>query len=522
MRTHSVLPDPPPGPGRGPALAIALSVLAGAALLFAHAGLEFALDDAWISFRIARNWLATGIPTFDPGRPPVEGMTNFLWTALAAPVIALRPDADPIHVMRWLGGLGHLATIVVAARLAARLAGTRGGSATLAAATTGAILALSGTLAFHAVSGLETPLFGLLFVAALDRLHAATSGRKGAAIAAGVLLGLLALTRPEGVLAGAALLTGLLAITRDLGQLARAAVPFVLLAGGLQVYRLAVYGDVVPNTFHAKAGDASAALRYLGDFALYGLGVAGALPLLLAPVRGRFQTMIAAIAVVLGAATVATGGDWMPGFRRFTLVTLAAAILAGDAVAALRGRRRALAALAAAAMIAGSAAARLAGRDHSTFHTAAMEDLARRAAATPGVEQVALLDIGRFGWHFPGSIYDFAGLTDRRIARLPGSHLDKAWDEEYFRSRVPDLVLIPSDLEITDPLPRMPRVRTRTEMNALRSMLAGGYRYRAQVRLAGDRYLLVFGRDGLDLPAATWGPHPPKDLGQLLAEMPAR
>ena len=78
----------------------------------------FAIDDAWISFRIARNLLEHGALTFNLGRPPVEGMTNFLWTLLSAGWIAALPSVDPIHAARALGLLCHLVTIVLVGRLA--------------------------------------------------------------------------------------------------------------------------------------------------------------------------------------------------------------------------------------------------------------------------------------------------------------------------------------------------------------------------------------------------------------------
>ena len=49
----------------------------------------YGIDDAWISFRIARNWVRGDGLTFNPGEPPVEGMTNLLWTLLSGAWLAL-------------------------------------------------------------------------------------------------------------------------------------------------------------------------------------------------------------------------------------------------------------------------------------------------------------------------------------------------------------------------------------------------------------------------------------------------
>src|SRR5688500_17444199 len=64
--------------------AILVSLLLAALRMYEFTSQDFAIDDAWISFRIARNWLEAGTLTFDLTQPPVEGMTNFLWTVLSA------------------------------------------------------------------------------------------------------------------------------------------------------------------------------------------------------------------------------------------------------------------------------------------------------------------------------------------------------------------------------------------------------------------------------------------------------
>jgi len=58
--------------------AILVSLLLAALRMYEFTSQDFAIDDAWISFRIARNWLEAGTLTFDLTQPPVEGMTNFL------------------------------------------------------------------------------------------------------------------------------------------------------------------------------------------------------------------------------------------------------------------------------------------------------------------------------------------------------------------------------------------------------------------------------------------------------------
>ena len=78
---------------RSPALSrglLAAGLLATLALLLAHAAVYwFLTDDAFISFRYARNLrLGHGL-VFNPGRDRVEGYTNFLWVLLLAGCDAL-------------------------------------------------------------------------------------------------------------------------------------------------------------------------------------------------------------------------------------------------------------------------------------------------------------------------------------------------------------------------------------------------------------------------------------------------
>ncbi|PTL78603.1 hypothetical protein [Vitiosangium sp. GDMCC 1.1324] len=476
---------------------------------------DFAIDDAWISFRIARNWLEAGKLTFDLTQPPVEGMTNFLWTLLSALWIAPMPEVDPIFAARAVGGLCHLGTVGVAAWLAARLAHSQGGSARTAALVTGVLLAASGSMAFHALSGLETSLYTLLFVLAMERALAARSGRGGPALACGVLLGLLGMTRPEGVLTGL-LFLGLMALWPETRRgLWRTALPFALLIGGLELYRWRTYGALVPNTYHAKPPDPTDGWNYFQSYALYGLGLVGPVALVPALRRGAFARGMALVALVLAAGTIWSGGDWMPGYRRFTLTMAAVAVLAGAGVALARGAWRIPAVAGAVAVLAGHLGASLMLQDAGLYPTRALASLAFAANATPGVRTVALTDIGRFGYFYSGSILDLAGLTDAHIARQAGSHMRKEWDEAYFLSRRPDLLIVDSTSDLSRPETRELRVHW-VETGALQSIQRrGGYHLVTSLDLQGGKYLLILARDGLELPEDVWGPRTHRTLSEF-------
>ena len=79
-------------------------------LLLAHAGwYRFLTDDAFISFRYARNLAEGHGLVFNPGFARVEGYTNLLWVLLLAPFARLGLDlVIPAAVLGALASCGSL------------------------------------------------------------------------------------------------------------------------------------------------------------------------------------------------------------------------------------------------------------------------------------------------------------------------------------------------------------------------------------------------------------------------------
>src|SRR6186713_1795038 len=96
-------------------------VVVAAVLLVPHALMfDFVNDDAYISFRYAQNLAEHGQLVFNLGER-VEGYTNFLWTVLLG--VLMKLGIAPELSARVLGTAFAAATLVVVARLAARLRG---------------------------------------------------------------------------------------------------------------------------------------------------------------------------------------------------------------------------------------------------------------------------------------------------------------------------------------------------------------------------------------------------------------
>jgi len=224
-------------------------------ILLAIIGLELSYgrcvqDDTFISLRYAQNLVDGHGLVYNIGER-VEGYTNFLWTLGMAPILWL--GIDPVMAAT---ATGILWTVVLLA-----VVFVAGGGRWLAPL----LVALYPGLGLEAVQGLESVFFATLVTLAWTRpRHMA------------IFAGLAALTRPEGFA-----IFGLLWLAtvrtrpdrwRQAGLFAAFTVPHLL-------FRMAYYGDIVPNTFHAKVGGSPylRGLAYIGTIGEWVLPVIFAL-----------------------------------------------------------------------------------------------------------------------------------------------------------------------------------------------------------------------------------------------------
>ncbi len=155
------------------------------------------LDDAYITFQYARQ-IARGHPyQYNDGDPPTTGMTSPLFGFSLAGAYLLGFTGERIVAFGvgtgviWLGLIAWL-TYRLASRLAGEEVSRRGWP--LAAAV---LVVLTGSVQWGCFNGMETGIFTVLTLAALDTFLARRTGL------CALWLGLAGLTRPEGlVLAG--------------------------------------------------------------------------------------------------------------------------------------------------------------------------------------------------------------------------------------------------------------------------------------------------------------------------------
>jgi arabinofuranosyltransferase len=243
------------------------------AILICYAWMNrFIMDDAFISFRYASHLVQGHGLVWNPGER-VEGYSNFLWTLFIA--CGMWIGIDPVWAA-WLLGLGSgIATLIFTYRLASLIIDSRD-----AGLLTIILLGVNLTFSAFVTGGLETQMQTAFIVAAAYeafvavRLDGKTFGRL---IASSALSACAVATHPDSILPIACVLGVSTIVTlgpsaRGSRRLLRAAAlwgPFLLLIGAWCLWKLAYYGNILPNTFAAK-NPASASLewgfRYVTEF----------------------------------------------------------------------------------------------------------------------------------------------------------------------------------------------------------------------------------------------------------------
>ncbi|MEL6905528.1 MAG: hypothetical protein AAFP22_08990 [Planctomycetota bacterium] len=259
---------------RGPFALAALVGIVVFAMLAAR--LDFVCDDAYITFRYARNWADGHGLVYHVGTDaPVEGYSEFLWALFVG--VGMKLGIAPEIASRVVSYAAGAALVVLVARASARRFGPSAPAtfgATLFAASAPPISAWSsgGMATMPAV----TLGFGL-FLAATRRVPEGVSIARAAALPA-LLASALALTRADGALQVALVLGPLIALGAASTERRRnAAVAFTAAivsaaAFGVHVlWRSATYGDWMPNTARVKLGFSARATERGLDYVIWNL-----------------------------------------------------------------------------------------------------------------------------------------------------------------------------------------------------------------------------------------------------------
>jgi hypothetical protein len=474
-----------------------LALLLSLAAFAAHASYfgSWLIDDAGISFAYARNLAAGAGLTSQPSAAPVEGFSNPAWTLTLSALYRVVDVREP-------GTLKLLAFLLVVPVFVVIWRDMAEARPRIVVATALGVLAACSPFVIWTISGLENALLACLVVAScgLARDHAVRlepAGRLDAL--AGALAALAALARPDAILY-APLYPATVAVVcvaagryRDLARrwLAMAA-GFAPIFFGYLTFRVAFFGEWVPNTFYAKGRPSITGLlaprKFLelaesafGDFMWPAL-IVGAVYVALLLVRRRLSRRTGVLVGYTGVAAAAylmMPLDWMGEHRFATAFFPLAYWLVADLVATAwpgagwpRSRMAALGAAVVTLLFAAQAATIFAARSRvfAANPPVPLEDTRRiggrgfnRLAEQLDIDHPSLLtpDLGGVLLESRLRVYDLAGLCDTVIARAQGSDGDIAALHRYvFETTRPTFIHTSGSFQRTARLYEDPRLGT--------------------------------------------------------------
>lgn len=390
-----------------------------AVLLLMAMGLvgSFTIDDAWIGARIARNLLTSHQWAFNVGTPS-DAMTSPVWIL-------------PNLLGEWLhrAGLKNITGITVCKLLGALSAAVAGAlvvrrgltHGTFAGVATSLLLLCQSTLWIWPGAGLETGVAMLAFTGcAVGRPNRLRT----------FLFALIPWLRPELVAASL-----VLAALGDPSRRRDTLSAIALGCASVAIFRLAMFGHVLPLAAWAKPTDVGQGLRYAitgSIFVTWGIGA------WLVHRSARVAGLALAGALLTHLLLVAlAGGDWMPGWRLLApvlpLYALSAALgldnvrthsTATGTGVANHGRGLSTGIL---VLLCSMGALDIAAQLPSILGDAKHRPQAQVLVASWGkhAKCIATVDVGWIGYATSARIVDLGGITDEQIAHLPGRHLDK-------------------------------------------------------------------------------------------------
>lgn len=278
-------------------------------------------DDSMISMTYARNIAHGEGFTWFPGYAPVEGYTNFLWVMIMAAVHLLPlPDGLTSLPIMLIGAGLLLAQNHLVWRITGHLAA---GDERLRSAPVHACLlnAFCYSQLFWTLRGMEVALVSLLLLlAAWEAIQLVDDEGRGSSSRCVAWLVLANLTRPDALIPSGVVVGWLLLRGRTrLGIGSAAAVGATLAA--MTLFRLAIFGEALPNTYYLKLEGVPTGFRITEGFlkvlktireSLYPIVLLLIVPALMVSPRGVFWrrgSFLLLLGLSMWAYSAYTGGD---------------------------------------------------------------------------------------------------------------------------------------------------------------------------------------------------------------------
>lgn len=299
--------------------------------------MPFFADDSLITIRYAQRLIDGHGLTWTDGIK-VEGYSNLLWVLILA--FFGKMGANMILVARLLGVLFAITNIY----LLISYANSRYKNAPAILTLALFLFSASSVVAVWAIGGLENSLVSMLALLSIIRyLDYRQSGEIRSLWLASVSLGLLCITRPDGVLLS--IILGLYHLISNKDDIKKAFIslsklavfPLILYFGQL-TFRILYYGELVPNTAHVKVSPSlyhaftgiMYTLRFFkSNFSLFIIAMSS---LAYMVYRKKSEYLLYIMLLGIWASYIAfIGGDFFFAFRHhlFTIIVFMMVIIDG-------------------------------------------------------------------------------------------------------------------------------------------------------------------------------------------------
>ena len=417
-----------------------LLVCFGIGLILMLDAFPYQIDDAFITWRYAQNFLSHGVFSFNPTGVSVEGYSSQIWFWFAV-VWGYIFGPEKIHLLGPVGGAFSYIALVT-------LFKKRSSNNPVIASIMAALVALVPSHISYAVTGLETVFFVLLVslfaFSLLGKLN----------VGFGCLAAFLACwARPEAPWLMVMLVIAFI-LQRDntkKSDYLKLIVAEMLGYASLLFFRWYVFGDWVPNTYYAKSPDLQWGLDYLQSAFLTPWYLILFLTAFISVIVSKRKLDLAAFFMGSSwlAVGVVDGGDWMTGLRFFLPgVSLMILSLEGVLEKALIYKKfvpnmiltfmllifGVISIMSTKVLIKKFDNHLVMGRNEAHWF--------KQWLVSHDIKSVAAIDIGELGYSTNLDVLDLAGLTDKYIAHLPGKHLHKSIPASYLLKRMPEVVVI--------------------------------------------------------------------------------
>ncbi len=439
------------------------------------------LDDAFISFRYAENWIDGHGLVYNEGEY-IEGYTSFLWVVLIAVFYGVGiPSLYTAKFFCLFSSLVVFWVVMFSHRFYSKIQKQDSLTAALLLGTCGVFIPWS-------FSGMEVSFFCFLTVMTVFHyLHVSrNSESRLQSCMTGLFCALGVLCRPEGVLVAGVILFDFTVLAYKnseikplhllLKPLHKQNVLFFLLPILLAIlsqliFRIMYYGDWLPNTYYAKVGfsmdQMPRGVDYVLDFLWCMLGMLGIAAIALW--RGRMISfhdgtyLMIVLPVFFLLYTVYVGGDSMPAFRFLVPVVPFICILAAISTRILINNRRMILFAVFALVVFNTYQLHFNWHIYGHILSDRVAEYGRYAGLwmkdkLPEDTVIATNTAGSVAYYSELKTIDMLGLTDKHIARRSvenmgqGSAGHEKGDGRYVLSREPDVIQLGSSLGSIKPM----------------------------------------------------------------------